>query len=112
MPELPEVETVARGLQTRVAGRKIVSVTLRQTDFMDDPVAIERELPGRTIERIERFGKFMLLQLTADEERAEQDTTESQRHRGSEVKRKTGEGNEIEGSSARRTDKKRTDGAV
>ena len=65
MPELPEVETVARGLQASVAGRRIVSVTLRKTDFIDDPALIERELPGRTIERIERYGKFMLLRLTA-----------------------------------------------
>src|ERR1700757_1813963 len=63
MPELPEVETVARGLQESVAGRRILSVTLRKTDFIDDPAAIERELPGRHIVRIERFGKFMLLQL-------------------------------------------------
>jgi formamidopyrimidine-DNA glycosylase len=63
MPELPEVETVARGLQISIAGRQILSVTLRQTDFIDDPVAIERELPGRHIVRIERYGKFMLLQL-------------------------------------------------
>ena len=63
MPELPEVETVARGLQAAVAGRRILSVTLRKTDFIDDPAAIERELPGRHIVRIERFGKFMLLQL-------------------------------------------------
>ncbi len=66
MPELPEVETVARGLQISVAGRRIVSVTLRKTDFMDDPSAIERELPGRQIARVERFGKFMLLQLVRD----------------------------------------------
>jgi formamidopyrimidine-DNA glycosylase len=82
MPELPEVETVARGLQARVAGRRIVSVTLRQTDFMDDPVAIEQELPGRTIERIERFGKFMLLRLTAGEEPPEKNATESLRKIG------------------------------
>lgn len=63
MPELPEVETVARGLQKSVAGRRILSVILRQTDFIDDPVAIERELPGRQIARVERFGKFILLQL-------------------------------------------------
>jgi formamidopyrimidine-DNA glycosylase len=63
MPELPEVETVARGLQGSVAGRRILSVTLRKTDFIDDPAAIERELPGRRIARVERFGKFMLLQL-------------------------------------------------
>ena len=64
MPELPEVETVARGLQESIAGRRILSVTLRKTDFIDDPAAIERELPGRLIARIERFGKFMLLQLS------------------------------------------------
>jgi len=46
MPELPEVETVARGLQGSVAGRRIVSVTLRKVDFIDDPSAMERELPG------------------------------------------------------------------
>ena len=65
MPELPEVETVARGLQASIAGRRILSVTLRKTDFIDDPVAIERELPGRRIARVERFGKFMLLQLAS-----------------------------------------------
>jgi formamidopyrimidine-DNA glycosylase len=65
MPELPEVETVARGLQGSIAGRRILSVTLRKTDFIDDPVAIERELPGRQIARVERFGKFMLLQLAS-----------------------------------------------
>src|SRR5262245_25491655 len=63
MPELPEVETVARGLQAAIAGRRILSVTLRKTDFIDDPGAVERDLPGRHIVRIERFGKFMLLQL-------------------------------------------------
>jgi formamidopyrimidine-DNA glycosylase len=66
MPELPEVETVARGLQISVAGRRIVSVTLRKTDFMDDPDTIEREVPGTQIARVERFGKFMLLQLVRD----------------------------------------------
>ena len=65
MPELPEVETVARGLEAAVAGRRIVSVTLRKTDFIDDPALLERELPGRRIERIERYGKFMLLRLEA-----------------------------------------------
>jgi len=65
MPELPEVETVARGLQGSIVGRRILSVTLRKTDFIDDPVAIERELPGRQIARVERFGKFMLLRLAS-----------------------------------------------
>lgn len=63
MPELPEVETVARGLQAAIAGRKIVNISLGKTDFMDDPAAIERELPGRSIVAVERYGKFLLLRL-------------------------------------------------
>jgi formamidopyrimidine-DNA glycosylase len=75
MPELPEVETVARGLQLSVAGRRILSVTLRKTDFMDDPAAIERELPGRQIARVERFGKFMLLRLAARDATSERSSS-------------------------------------
>lgn len=63
MPELPEVETLARGLQREVAGRRVLSVELGKTEFMDNPAEIERELPGARIERVERYGKFMLLRL-------------------------------------------------
>jgi formamidopyrimidine-DNA glycosylase len=65
MPELPEVETVARGLQKSIAGRRIVSVRLGKTDFIDDPAALEQHLPGRQIAAVERYGKFMLLRLSA-----------------------------------------------
>jgi formamidopyrimidine-DNA glycosylase len=64
MPELPEVETVARGLRLTILGRRILSVTLRKTDFIDDPSLIERHLPGCRIEAVERYGKFMLLRLS------------------------------------------------
>ena len=64
MPELPEVETVARGLQKSIAGRRIVSVRLGKTDFIDDPAALRQHLPGRQIEAVERYGKFMLLRLS------------------------------------------------
>src|ERR1700722_1106360 len=65
MPELPEDETIARGLRLTVLGRRILSVTLRQTAFIDDPSLIERHLPGRRIDAVERYGKFMLLRLSA-----------------------------------------------
>jgi formamidopyrimidine-DNA glycosylase len=65
MPELPEVETVARGLRQAILGRRILSVTLGKTDFIDDPSALEQYLPGRRIEAVERYGKFMLLRLSA-----------------------------------------------
>ena len=64
MPELPEVETVARGLRRTILGRRILSVRLGKTDFIDDPAALEQHLPGRRIEAVDRYGKFMLLRLS------------------------------------------------
>jgi formamidopyrimidine-DNA glycosylase len=70
MPELPEVETLARGLQRELAGRRVVSVELGKTDFMDNPAEIEQGLPGVRIQRVERYGKFMLLRLQHSPEAA------------------------------------------
>jgi formamidopyrimidine-DNA glycosylase len=64
MPELPEVETVVRGLRLVLPGRRITGVRLSaKTDFIDDPVSLERELPGTRVTGIERFGKFMVIGL-------------------------------------------------
>jgi len=71
MPELPEVETVARGLQREIAGRRILGVTLGKTDFIENPETIERELPGRTVRAVVRYGKFLLLRLKPAEEERE-----------------------------------------
>jgi formamidopyrimidine-DNA glycosylase len=61
MPELPEVETVARGLREVLPGRRIVSVRLGKTDFIDDPGALEQDLPGSRFARIRRLGKYLVL---------------------------------------------------
>jgi formamidopyrimidine-DNA glycosylase len=63
MPELPEVETVVRGLRGALVGRRIVGVRFGKTDFIDDPVALGESLPGSRIARVERFGKFVTLAL-------------------------------------------------
>jgi formamidopyrimidine-DNA glycosylase len=73
MPELPEVETVARGLQKAVAGRRILSITIGKSDFIDNAADVERELPGRIIREVRRYGKFLLLRLTAAEKAEQQD---------------------------------------
>jgi formamidopyrimidine-DNA glycosylase len=65
MPELPEVETIVRGLRTVLPGRTIVSVRQGKTDFIEDPLALAELLPGRRIETVERLGKFIRLQLSA-----------------------------------------------
>ncbi len=65
MPELPEVETVVRGLRRLLPGRRIVSVRLGKTDFMDDPAALTSELPGARFADVRRHGKFIFAQLEA-----------------------------------------------
>jgi len=63
MPELPEVETVVRGLQAALPGRRILDLHFGKTDFVDDPAAISEKVPGSTIERIRRHGKFIVMEL-------------------------------------------------
>lgn len=70
MPELPEVETVARGLQSALPGRRILSIRLGKTDFIEDPAALERDIPGSRVESVRRHGKFMLIELQPRESSA------------------------------------------
>ncbi len=64
MPELPEVETVVRGLRASLPGRAIREVRLGKTDFIDDPAALAERLPGCRITRVSRLGKFVCVELT------------------------------------------------
>jgi formamidopyrimidine-DNA glycosylase len=66
MPELPEVETVVRGLRASLPGRSILSVRLGKTDFIDDPAALGEHLPGRKIIAVERIGKFVCIKLARE----------------------------------------------
>ncbi len=63
MPELPEVETIVRGLRDALPGSTITRVSLGKTDFIDDPVLLDESLPGSCIVAVERFGKFIRLDL-------------------------------------------------
>jgi formamidopyrimidine-DNA glycosylase len=67
MPELPEVETVARGLQAVLPGRRILGVRLGKADFIDNPSEVEQQLPGRQITKVRRYGKFLILDLDSVE---------------------------------------------
>jgi len=64
MPELPEVETVRRGITPYVLGRQITAVTVREPRLRW-PVATDlpARLCGRRIEATDRRGKYLLLQL-------------------------------------------------
>lgn len=62
VPELPEVETVRRMLDESVRGRTIRSVTLSGHRLREPiPATLPRLLRGRTIERVERTAKFLLI---------------------------------------------------
>jgi formamidopyrimidine-DNA glycosylase len=64
MPELPEVETVCRGLAKTLEGRKIVNVTVRRRDLrVPLPKNFEQVLRGRKIHRITRRAKYILMHL-------------------------------------------------
>lgn len=67
MPELPEVETVVRGLRALLPGRRILDVRLGKTDFIEDPAAIERQLPGSRIAEVRRYGKFLVIDLESSD---------------------------------------------
>ena len=68
MPELPEVETVVRGLRASLPGRTIMEVRLGKTDFIDDPAALGIQLPGTRIAEVARHGKFVCIRLESGPE--------------------------------------------
>jgi formamidopyrimidine-DNA glycosylase len=65
MPELPEVETVVRGLRLSLPGRAIVEVRFGKTDFVENPAEIVERLPGLRISDVTRLGKFICIALEA-----------------------------------------------
>jgi formamidopyrimidine-DNA glycosylase len=64
MPELPEVETVVRGLRKSLPGRRILDVWLGKTDFIHEPERMPQRLTGGRIEGIQRHGKFLVIKLS------------------------------------------------
>lgn len=63
MPELPEVETVVRGLRLSLPGRTVTDVRFGKTDFVDNVATIAERLPGTRISAVRRLGKFICIEL-------------------------------------------------
>jgi len=68
VPELPEVETIRRQLAPRVAGHTIVDAQVLDPLWCAprDPEAVEHDLRGELIERLERRGKYLVLELEGE----------------------------------------------
>ncbi|MDB5487456.1 MAG: formamidopyrimidine-DNA glycosylase, partial [Reyranella sp.] len=68
MPELPEVETVRRGLMPRLVGRRIVRLQQRRRDLrVPLPAKFASRVEGRTIVGIDRRAKYLLIRLDDDQ---------------------------------------------
>lgn len=67
MPELPEVETVARGVNARVRGDRIEEAWFgsHREPFKTPPLRQARGLEGRTILEVHRTGKHIVCELGA-----------------------------------------------
>ena len=64
MPELPEVETICRGLRARVTGRRVIEVKVLEPRLRTRVGAdFASQLTGRTITGVKRRGKYILLLL-------------------------------------------------
>ena len=64
MPELPEVETVRRGLENHLTRRRIERVELRRLDLrFPFPEGFAALLRGRLVESVERRAKYLLIRL-------------------------------------------------
>jgi formamidopyrimidine-DNA glycosylase len=64
MPELPEVETVMRGLQARLEGRVIARASTHRLDLRwPIPVGFAQRLTGARVLGFRRRGKYMLMRL-------------------------------------------------
>jgi formamidopyrimidine-DNA glycosylase len=67
MPELPEVETVCRGLRPPLEGHLLARVVQRRPDLrFPIPEGFVARLTGRTVRRIDRRAKFILMTLDDD----------------------------------------------
>lgn len=68
MPELPEVETIARGLRPVLEGNRIVRADVWRPNVVVGPIArFTRSVRGRRIERVSRRAKLLRFDLEGGE---------------------------------------------
>jgi formamidopyrimidine-DNA glycosylase len=71
MPELPEVETVANGVNARIAGDRIEEAwfSSKPEPMKSPPAAMAKALTGRTIARVRRVGKHIVFDFAPQPDR-------------------------------------------
>jgi len=67
MPELPEVETIRRGLEPYLKGKTISGISIyNSTILLPEPETFESVLPGLNILALNRKGKYLIMELSDD----------------------------------------------
>lgn len=67
MPELPEVETVRRTLEPLIKDKTIKNVTVWYPKIiMGDAEQVAKQLKGKKIITVDRYGKYLLIRLSDD----------------------------------------------
>jgi len=67
VPELPEAETIVRGLRATIVGERIVRAEVLRPDLLREPKrSFTPKLRGRTVTSIDRRAKNVLIRLDAD----------------------------------------------
>ena len=69
MPEMPEVEQVRKTLAPHIEGKKILAVEIMLDRLIKypSPEKFVEGLVGKTIRRVGRRGKYLVLEVTEDE---------------------------------------------
>ena len=68
MPELPEVETVRRGLEPAMAGQRLIRVEQRRKDLrFPFPERFKERLEGQRVTGLSRRAKYLVLDLSSQE---------------------------------------------
>ncbi|MAZ75860.1 MAG: DNA-formamidopyrimidine glycosylase [Micavibrio sp.] len=68
MPELPEVETVMRGLEPAMMNKEIKHVQKRRPDLrIPFPENLEKALEGRAVQSLTRRAKYILVHFDSDD---------------------------------------------
>jgi len=65
MPELPEVETIVRGLKPEITGRRLTFVAVHTPSVVRGDARAVEKLRGRTVKTISRHGKSVFIELVS-----------------------------------------------
>lgn len=62
MPELPEVENVARALRHHLSGRRCTGIAIQYDGILEpSPTAVRRAMTGRVLQDVDRHGKYIVM---------------------------------------------------